>query len=179
MKKVSMFAAVALLGIASRIDRASGELPVYRAHEYVEVHAYAPRVCVVLATAYNSEVGQTDDTPHITAAQTPTRWGVVAARWLPAGTRVRLLSEHFGDEVFLAEDVMPPKNWCKMDIWHQEKADALEWGKRFVAIEVLDVPEGFECPVQPLTTGHKCPEPESDWQRIVAQPRPGPVQAGS
>jgi 3D (Asp-Asp-Asp) domain-containing protein len=166
-----------LLGIVPGTNQAKHEPP--RFHEYVEVTAMAPRVCVVLATAYNSEVGQTDDSPHLTASQTPTRWGVVAARWLPAGTRVRLMSEHFGDELFVAEDVMPPKNWCKMDIWHEEVEEAVGWGKRFIAVEVLDPPEGFECPVQPRTTAHRCPDPASEYQRVVAQPRANPWQAGS
>ncbi|HXV26808.1 MAG TPA: 3D domain-containing protein [Candidatus Paceibacterota bacterium] len=166
-----------LLGTVSETNQARYEPP--RFHEYVTVTARAPVTCTVLVTAYNSEVGQTDDTPFVTASQTPVRWGVVAARWLPSGSRVRVLADGMDAHTFVVEDMMPPKNWCKMDVWHQERAEAEAWGKRFVTVEVLDVPDGFSCPVQPPDTEYKCPEPQSDWGRVAATPRVNPWQTGT
>lgn len=127
-----------------------------------------PLVCTVIVTAYNSEVGQTDDTPFTTSAQTPTRHGVVAARWLPIGARVRFPG-HFDDEVFVVEDRMHYDNWCKVDVWHQEMGDAKEWGIRSVNVEVLE-PRGVTCPAQPPDVYYKCPVPVTMADIVAATP---------
>ena len=157
-------AMLALLGTASRL----GPRPFLAAAAYVEVRP-PTATCTVLVTSYNSEESQTDSTPFVTAAQTRTRWGIVAARWLPLGTRVRMRIDG-KDETFTVEDRMHVRNWCKMDIWRQARTEADAWGKRFVPVEVLDVPAGFSCPVQPPTIQYRCPEPVSDWGRRAAQP---------
>ncbi len=113
--------------------------------------------CTVIVTGYNSLPNQTDDTPFITASQTPTRWGVVAARWLPFGARVQFPG-HFDNQVFVVEDRTHRRHSCKMDIWFAGKTEADEWGIQNVYVKVLE-PRGFTCPSQPVSVKHKCPEP--------------------
>lgn len=86
-------------------------------------------------TAYNSLPNQTDDTPYTTAMQTPTRHGVLAANFLPLGTRVKI-PELYGDEIFVVEDRMNPRYDKKMDIWMDDLSDARQFGLRYVTIEV-------------------------------------------
>ena len=162
------FMAVSLLGTATHIG--SADSGTFRATVEVSVTVNPTVVCRVLVTAYNSEVGQTDTTPFLTASQTPTRWGVAAARWMPAGTRL-FVPGHFGGEPFVVEDMMPVKNWCKLDVWHQKEAGANEFGKRFLDILIVDPSPGFTCPTQPSGTQFKCPEPDTAWDRKAAQPR--------
>lgn len=90
---------------------------------------------VVPTTAYNSEEGQTDSTPFITASGTRVRHGVVAANFLPIGTRVKI-PNYYGDQIFVVEDRMNARYTKRMDIWMEKKSDALAWGIRNVTIEV-------------------------------------------
>lgn len=94
---------------------------------------YVVRVPV---TAYSSTPDQTDDTPFITASGSHVRWGIVAANFLPIGTRVRL-PDHFGDQVFVVEDRMNARYDKRMDIWMETRDEARSWGIRHVTIEVL------------------------------------------
>ena len=92
-------------------------------------------------TAYNSEVGQCDSTPCITANNfNVCEHGIedtVAANWLPFGTKVRM-PELFGDRVFYVRDRMNRKHSNRMDIWMLEKQDAKNFGIKVVLIEVLE-----------------------------------------
>lgn len=90
---------------------------------------------VVMATAYNSDPAQTDDTPFITASGTTTRPGVLAANFLPFGTLVKI-PEYFGDQIFIVEDRMNPRYDKRIDIWMEEGPEARQFGLRTVAIEV-------------------------------------------
>ena len=94
------------------------------------------RSVVVPVTGYSSEVGQTDDTPFITASGNTVRSGIVAANWLPLGTKVRI-PELFGNRVFVVDDRMHPKNDGKMDIWFQTREEALKFGVTKARVEVL------------------------------------------
>ena len=89
----------------------------------------------VTATAYNSEVGQCDDTPFITASGTTVRPGVIAANFLPIGTLIKI-PEYFGDQVFTVEDRMNPRYDKRIDIWMAEHSDARAFGVKSVAIEI-------------------------------------------
>lgn len=92
---------------------------------------------IVSMTAYNSEPGQTDDTPFITANNTRVRDGIVAANFLPFNTKVRI-PELFGDRVFVVTDRMNKRYTNRMDIWMEKKSDALKFGvKHAVKIEIL------------------------------------------
>jgi len=87
-------------------------------------------------TAYSSEVGQTDSTPFITASGTTVRRGVVAANFLPIGTKIRI-PELYGDEVFVVEDRMNARYNQRVDIWMEETADARNFGVNWTTIEVF------------------------------------------
>ncbi|MDP2631241.1 MAG: hypothetical protein Q8P30_00555 [Candidatus Uhrbacteria bacterium] len=87
------------------------------------------------ATAYNSVPEQTDDTPFTTASGTTTRRGVIAANFLPIGTRIKI-PELYGDEVFIVEDRMNSRYWYRIDIWMEEVPDAIAFGAQYIEIEV-------------------------------------------
>ena len=96
----------------------------------------ADRSMHIVVTAYNSEPGQTDDTPFITAFGTQVRDGIVATNFLPKGTLVRF-PELFGDKEFVVEDRMNARYYYHMDIWMAEKAEAVKFGAKFVDMEIL------------------------------------------
>ena len=90
----------------------------------------------VTVTAYSSRVSETDDDPFTTAAGTTVRTGVVAANWLPLGSKVRI-PEIFGDQIFTVEDRMARKNANKLDVWFPNTEDALRFGVRTTRVEIL------------------------------------------
>ena len=94
------------------------------------------RSVAVIITGYSSTVDQTDDTPYITAWNTQTRLGVVAANWLPFGTNIRI-PELFGDRIFIVEDRMHRRNSHKLDIWFQSREEALRFGVKRARVEIL------------------------------------------
>lgn len=95
------------------------------------------RELIVLVTAYSSTPDQTDDTPFITAKGTYVRDGIVAANFLPFGTKVRM-PEIYGDKIFVVEDRMNRRYWHVVDIWFPDRASALEFGVKRVKIEILE-----------------------------------------
>ena len=92
-------------------------------------------------SAYNSEIGQTDSTPCITASGfnlcENAKEDSVAANWLPFGARIRI-PELFGDRVFIVRDRMSEKYSNRLDIWMLEKADAKKFGVCVALIEILN-----------------------------------------
>ena len=92
----------------------------------------------VWATAYSSEVNQTDNTPFLTASGTRTRDGVVAANFLPFGTKF-MIPSIYGDKVFTVEDRMNAKynNQRIVDIWMPATKDAIYFGKKTLTIKLL------------------------------------------
>ncbi|MFC1787608.1 hypothetical protein ACFLZY_00070 [Patescibacteria group bacterium] len=106
-----------------------GDLPVAN-------QARSRHFITIPISAYNSEVGQTDDTPFITASQTRVRDGVVAANFLPFGTKVRI-PDLFGDKIFVVEDRMNKRYYYKMDLWMEHKQDALDFGLKRATVEIL------------------------------------------
>ncbi len=105
-------------------------LPVIETAEAVETHE-------VWVTAYSSTPEETDDTPFVTASNTETRDGIVAANFLPFGTRIRI-PEHFGDKVFTVEDRMHRRKTNFVDVWMPTKRDAVHFGISYTKIEVLE-----------------------------------------
>lgn len=91
----------------------------------------------VPSTAYNSLPNQTDSTPFITASGTHVRHGVLAANFLPIGTRVKI-PELYGDQVFIVEDRMNPRYHKKVDIWMEDYHDAIAYGVKNIKIEVYN-----------------------------------------
>ena len=100
----------------------------------------ARRHYTVPITAYTSDVYQTDDSPCVTASGLDVCdrniENVVAANFLPIGTRVRI-PELFGDRVFYVEDRMNARYYYKMDIWMRELEAAKTFGVQYATIEVF------------------------------------------
>jgi len=93
----------------------------------------------VVVTGYSSSIRETDSTPFITAANTPTREGVLAlsrdllTRYTPGAPF------SFGDRVeipgvgyFIVEDSMNARWSNRADIWFSSRTDALRFGVRQV-----------------------------------------------
>lgn len=92
----------------------------------------------VPVTAYSSEVGQTDSTPFITASGSRVRDGIVAANFLPIGTKVRF-PELYGSKIFVVEDRMNKRYWHRMDIWMADTQDAKNFGIKRTRVEIYHV----------------------------------------
>jgi len=95
-----------------------------------------PVIMEVTVTSYNSDPRQTDDTPFITAYNTRVRDGIVAANFLPRGTKIRF-PEYFGDKEFVVEDRMHRRFSDRVDIWSADYAFSREFGIRRVKMEIL------------------------------------------
>ena len=91
-------------------------------------------------TAYNSEAGQTDNSPCITAnGFNVCENGVedtIAANFLPFGAKVKIPGL-FGNRVFIVRDRMNKRFSNRVDVWMQEKPDAIKFGVKVAKIEVL------------------------------------------
>lgn len=94
------------------------------------------RVMRVSSTGYNSEVGQTDASPFITADGTHVFDGLVAANFLPMGAKIKI-PDYFGDKVFTVRDRMNKRYWERVDIWFPAHSQAVQWGVRNIKIEIL------------------------------------------
>ncbi|MCD5396332.1 MAG: 3D domain-containing protein [Candidatus Pacebacteria bacterium] len=90
----------------------------------------------VIVTAYSSTPWETDDTPHITASGKRVRDGIVAANFLPFGTKIRI-PEIFGDKVFVVEDRLSPRKKNHIDVWFSSYEEALKFGAHLTYIEIL------------------------------------------
>jgi len=87
-------------------------------------------------TGYSSTVDQTDDTPFITASGAHVKDGIVAANWLPLGTKIKI-PELFGDKVFVVEDRMNKRFSDRLDVWFPDRESAQSLGKKYTKIIVL------------------------------------------
>lgn len=96
----------------------------------------AIRTMIVPTTAYTSDPAETDSTPFTTADGSRVRDGIVAANFLPIGTRLRI-PDYFGNKVFEVHDRMNARYDTRVDIWMLNKSDAYAWGVRNVKIEIL------------------------------------------
>lgn len=94
------------------------------------------RTVSVVVTAYSSTTWQTDDTPFTTASGTTVREGVVAANFLPIGTRIKL-PDLYGDKIFVVEDRMHPRQKYVVDIWFPSYSEALNFGAKYTKIQVI------------------------------------------
>ncbi|MDP2641504.1 MAG: hypothetical protein Q8P39_03165 [Candidatus Yanofskybacteria bacterium] len=94
------------------------------------------RTVNVFVTAYNSLPEQTNGDPFITASGERTRHGIVAANFLPLGTKIRLPAI-YGERVFIVTDRMHPRMQGYVDIWFEDYSEAIQFGKQRTYIEVL------------------------------------------
>ncbi|MFA6909114.1 MAG: hypothetical protein WC289_04495 [Patescibacteria group bacterium] len=97
----------------------------------------ATRTVYLSITAYSSTPDQTDGDPFTTASGSTVRDGIIAANFLPIGTRVRI-PDYYGDKIFIVEDRMNARYWYMADIWMPSRQEAKEWGVRYTKLEVLD-----------------------------------------
>jgi 3D (Asp-Asp-Asp) domain-containing protein len=91
----------------------------------------------IIVTGYSSTPCQTDDTPYITAAGTSVRTGIVAANFLPFGTKIKM-PEIYGNKIFVVEDRMHPRNSNHVDVWFPTDWQALNLGARRTYIEIVE-----------------------------------------
>lgn len=97
----------------------------------------APKTIKVVATGYSSTPDQTDDSPFITAANTFVRDGVVAANFLPFGTKI-MIPAYAGSKIYTVEDRMHRRFSADyIDLWFPSRAQASSFGKREVEIIIL------------------------------------------
>lgn len=98
----------------------------------------AAKYLQVWATAYTSHPFETDSTPFVTASGSTVRDGIVAANFLPMGTKFKV-PDLYGDKVFIVEDRMNSRynNSKAVDIWFESRPEALEFGRKTVVIELL------------------------------------------
>jgi len=89
------------------------------------------------STAYTSRPEETDDTPFIAADGTHVFDGMVAANFLPFGTKLRI-PELYGDKVFTVHDRMNKRYHYKVDLWMENLQDAYNHGLRTIDIEILE-----------------------------------------
>lgn len=103
----------------------------------------AGRSTNVVITAYSSTRDQTDSSPCITAngynVCKNNRENVIAANFLPFGTRVKI-PELFGDQEFVVQDRMNARYSNRVDIWMTSRTRAKQFGVKRAHIVVL--PDG-------------------------------------
>ncbi len=96
-------------------------------------------------TGYSSTIDQTNSEPFITASGSWVRDGIVAANFLPFGTKIRI-PEFFGEKLFVVKDRMnrrysPPYDnvWHDgyVDIWFATREEARNLGRRITYIEII------------------------------------------
>jgi len=98
----------------------------------------ADKIVHAVITAYTSTPNQTDDTPFIAAWGDRVYDGMIAANWLPRGTKVRIPSL-YGDKIFTVADRMNPRyGYGRMDIWMDTTvAEARKFGVQRVDVEIF------------------------------------------
>lgn len=98
----------------------------------------------VIATAYSSEVAQTDNTPCITATgydvcENYAKYGAantIASNFLPLHAIVKI-PELYGDQVFVVRDRMNARyGYNRIDVWLPTKGQAVRFGAKKITIEV-------------------------------------------
>lgn len=98
----------------------------------------------VLATAYSSDVWQTDSTPCISAngydlCKHYEKYGAghaIAANFLPFGAQVKL-PELFGDKVFVVQDRMGSRHgYGRIDVWMPTREEAKAFGVKYIELEL-------------------------------------------
>lgn len=97
---------------------------------------------IATVTSYNSEAGQTDDSPCIAASGMDVckrnAEDIIATNDLPFHTKI-LIPEYFGDQIFYVEDRMNARytGTDRLDIWMKNKTDSKNFGAKVLKIIVL------------------------------------------
>ncbi|MHB9019672.1 MAG: hypothetical protein ACYC3G_02255 [Minisyncoccota bacterium] len=107
-----------------------------------EKNITTPRLIEVDLTAYSSTEDQTDSTPFIAASGKHVYDGMVAANFLPFGTKIKI-PEIFGDKIFTVDDRMNKRYQNTVDIWFADRHSAVHFGIQKATIEIVN-PAPFE-----------------------------------
>lgn len=91
-------------------------------------------------TVYTSTPDQTDDSPFIAASGKHVYDGMIAANWLPFGTKIKIPAL-YGDKVFTVDDRMNKRyGFGRMDIWlDTSKKEARKFGVKRLEVEIYHV----------------------------------------
>jgi 3D (Asp-Asp-Asp) domain-containing protein len=119
---------------AEQVSAPEFSVPSYTRVKALRTYRYVPM------TAYTSRPEETDSTPFITADGSHVRDGIVAANFLPFGTKVRI-PELFGDKIFEVHDRMNKRYPYKMDFWMEDYGEAIRFGVRYAHVEVVETEE--------------------------------------
>ncbi len=87
-------------------------------------------------TAYSSTKDQTDESPFIAASGKKVYDGMVAANFLPFGTKIKI-PELFGDKIFTVDDRMNARYQSRVDIWYAQTSSAMKFGIKKAVIEIV------------------------------------------
>jgi len=102
----------------------------------LEAHSATTRALEVTLTGYSSTPDQTDDTPFIAASGKHVYDGMIAANFLPFGTKVQI-PEHFGDKIFVVDDRMNRRYSDRVDVWFPDRNSAIKFGIKKSTIIIL------------------------------------------
>lgn len=91
----------------------------------------------VEVTAYSSTKDQTDDSPFIAASGKKVYDGIVAANFLPFGTKIKIPAL-FGDKIFTVDDRMNKRFQNRIDIWFTTRIKAIKFGVQKTIIEIVE-----------------------------------------
>ncbi|MDD4062654.1 MAG: 3D domain-containing protein [Candidatus Pacebacteria bacterium] len=91
----------------------------------------------VSITGYSSTIDQTNSEPFITASGEWVRDGIVAANFLPFGSKIRI-PQLFGDKIFTVQDRMNSRYTDRVDIWFSSRQQARNFGLKYATIEILE-----------------------------------------
>ena len=101
------------------------------------------KVVPTVLTAYSSTPDQTDEDPFIAASGKRVYDGMVAANWLPMGTKIKIPSL-YGEKIFTVDDRMNARyGYGRMDIWMDAPRDQVKkFGVKRATIEIylVEVP---------------------------------------
>jgi len=95
------------------------------------------KVVKTVITAYSSTVDQCDDDPFTAAWGDKVFDGMIAANWLPRGTKIKIPSL-FGDKIFTVADRMNARyGYGRIDIWmNAPRPKVKEFGVKRADIEI-------------------------------------------
>lgn len=95
------------------------------------------KVVRAVITAYSSTPDQTDNDPFIGASGKHVYDGMIAANWLPFGTKIKIPSL-YGEKVFTVDDRMNSRyGYGRMDIWMDApRAEVNKFGVKRVDVEI-------------------------------------------
>lgn len=108
-----------------------------------ETNAQTPQIIikktiVTVATAYSSTPDQTDNSPFTTANGKTVYDGLVAANWLPFGTKIRI-PDMYGDKIFTVNDRMNNRyDQGRLDVWMKTRNEAKTFGIRRIRIQIIE-----------------------------------------